>query len=159
MSEAVTCVKCAAANPAANKFCAACGTALAAPPASGKTPLVWKWVAIGTVVVAGLQVFAGVIIALLSKDPQHLMENAASVVALVVASIVSYPVAGALVAYWSPGLTLREPAIGAAIAVIGFNLLNGSFGGGALVLGWLLPFGLTLLGAKLGERLQGRAQS
>jgi len=73
---------------------------------------------------------------------------------------------GLLVGWASPGETIREPAIGAAIAVV-FNVANwvlragdqgegitaGFFIGVAITIA--VGYGLALLGAKLGERIQG----
>ena len=54
--------------------------------------------------------------------------------------------------YKSPGLTIKEPAIGSAIWVVLSNLFTGNFSG--VILGWVIPYLLARGGAKCGENLQ-----
>lgn len=153
--EEPTCPQCGATNPAANRFCSRCGGNLAPSPSSSpssagtKLPLQWKWVAIGAAAVVAVQFGVGIAFAVVLGDA---IADGGSFLGLVLGSLAGYAVAGFAVAYASPGLTLREPAIGAAIAVAVFNLASGNLG--SIVLGWIMPFLLTLAGAKLGERLQ-----
>lgn len=80
------------------------------------------------------------------------------------AFLISLTVTGFIVAYKSPGVTLKEPAIAGFLAV----LLDWSFlefmldlyvSGGYLVFGLILGFCLALFGAWLGEKYQMSVES
>jgi hypothetical protein len=153
------CPKCAVENPMTNSFCELCGELLASASAnqSERPALQWKWVAIGGVAVAAAQLGVGVLVGLGGGAMAASAAEPGFLATIVAASCVAYLLAGAAVGYLSPGLTLKEPALGAAAAITLFNLATGN--PAAIGVGWILPFGLTLLGAKLGEKLQAqRAQ-
>jgi hypothetical protein len=123
----------------------------------------WKWVAISGGAVFAVKV--AVLALVIGFYGEDILERIAggtadggTVMRAVLAVLGGYFLAGAGVAYLSPGLTLKEPAIGAALAVGGDNLLSGSGGQGVLV-AWVLPYFLALAGARLGERLQGPSRS
>ena len=70
--------------------------------------------------------------------------------------IASFAVGGYIVGLRSPGRTILEPGISAAVAVVVGLLLSGAFTLGNLLAGGLVPFLAGLLGGYLGERHQSR---
>jgi hypothetical protein len=125
----------------------------AGPPlTAGKGPIQWKWVAIGAAVILAVQFGFGVIlgvIGLATGAPQLTVAGVGAV------SLLGFPIGGLIVALISPGLTIREPAIGAVIPIALFALLNR----GESLLSLPFVYVVTLGGAKLGERLQARRRS
>ena len=69
-------------------------------------------------------------------------------------SIASFAIGGYIVDLKSPGRTILEPGISAAIAVLISLILSGTFNLGNLLVGGLVPFLAGLLGGYLGERRQ-----
>jgi zinc ribbon protein len=154
-TETSSCARCGAAARSDDRFCVKCGADLAplvTPPPLGKGPVQWKWVGIGAAVIVATQFgfgfVLGAVLALAgSPDPSG------AVVAVV--ALLGLPIGGVIVALMSPGLTIREPAIGAVIAIAVLGVISGH----QSLLGLLLGYVLTLGGAKLGERLQGRSRT
>lgn len=70
--------------------------------------------------------------------------------------IASFAIGGYIVGLKSPGRTILEPGISAALAVLIGLLLGGAFTLGNLLAGGLMPFLAGLLGGYLGERRQSR---
>jgi hypothetical protein len=126
----------------------------------------WRWIAIGAAVMVGLNVVASLILVLLIGDrlPATAMDAQDAVAALgggqlalgALIGIASFAVGGYIVGVKSPGRTILEPGISAAIAVVIGLLLGGAFTLGNLLVGGLVPFLAGLLGGYLGERRQGR---
>jgi hypothetical protein len=130
----------------------------------------WRWIAIGVAIMLGLSLVASLILALLiggdAPPATATPEEAAAALgggrlalgALV--SIASFAVGGYVVGLKSPGRTILEPGISAAIAVLIGLVLGGALTVGNLLAGGLVPFLAGLLGGYLGERRQaGRAAS
>ena len=105
----------------------------------------WKWTLLAIPTLLALQVSGGLGIALAGHW---------SPAVVVPMTFVSFFVGGLLVAYWSPGVTIREPAIGIGISVVLTNLVLAKSSGAGLVAGWIIPAVLGLTGAMLGERMQ-----
>ena len=126
----------------------------------------WRWIAIGVAVMFGLNLIASLILLPLIGDslpatatnPQDaaaaLSGGQLALGALI--SIASFTIGGYIVGLKSPGRTIVEPGISAAIAVIIGLLLSGAFTSGNLLAGGLVPFLAGLLGGYLGERHQSR---
>jgi hypothetical protein len=124
----------------------------------------WRWIAIGVAVMFGLNLIASLILLPLIGDslpatatnPQDaaaaLSGGQLALGALI--SIASFTIGGYIVGLKSPGRTIVEPGISAAIAVIIGLLLSGAFTLGNLLAGGLVPFLAGLLGSYLGERHQ-----
>ncbi len=124
----------------------------------------WRWVGIGVMVMLGLNLVAGLILGLLVGDAVPTTaatpEEAAAVLgggrlalgALI--SFASFAVGGYVVGLKSPGRTILEPGISAAVAVAIGLLLGGAFTLGNVLAGGLVPFLAGLLGGYLGERRQ-----
>jgi hypothetical protein len=105
----------------------------------------WKWVLLAIPALLTLQVAGAIGLALAGQwDP----------IVVVPMTLVSFFVGGLLIAYCSPGITIREPAVGIAIAVVLTNLVLGRTEGSGLVISWIVPALLGLAGAGLGERMQ-----
>ena len=105
----------------------------------------WKWALLAIPALLALQIFGGLGLALAGLW---------STSVAVPMTFVSFFVGGLLIAYWSPGVTTREPAIGIAVAVVLTNLVLARSSGAGLVAGWIVPALLGLTGAKLGEHMQ-----
>ena len=126
----------------------------------------WRWIAIGVAIMFGLNLIASLILVPLigdsvpatSTNPQDaaaaLSGGQLALGALI--SIASFMVGGYIVGWKSPGRTIIEPGISAAIAVIIGLLLSGAFTLGNLLVGGLVPFLAGLLGGYLGERHQSK---
>lgn len=105
----------------------------------------WKWALLAIPTLLALQISGGLGLALAGYWSSSIV---------VPMTFVSFFVGGLLVAYLSPGVTIREPATGIAIAVVLTNLVLAKSSGAGLVAGWIIPALLGLTGAKLGERMQ-----
>ncbi len=161
MTKSSKCPKCAQQTQPADTFCGKCGASLEPAVSEAASGTRWKWVAISGGVAFAVQVV--IVIGVLVTRGEGVMEqimqgkaDAGTLISFAAAVLAGYFFAGAGVAYMSPGLTLREPAIGAALAVVGSNLMNG---GGGVLAAWILPYLLALTGARFGERLQGGSRS
>jgi hypothetical protein len=127
----------------------------------------WRWIAIGAAIMFGLNLVASLLLLLLlgdslpatTTDPQDaaaaLGGGRLALGALV--GVASFAVGGYIVGVKSPGRTVLEPGVSAALAVVVGLLLSGAFTLGNLLVGGLVPFLAGLLGGYLGERRQARA--
>ena len=119
----------------------------------GATHFQWKWVLTGVVIGFALNVLFVFLLAPVFKINMD--------VALV-AFIVSFIVTGFIVAYKSPGVTLKEPAVAGLITVgidwvflrLVLNLSYDTLRPAVLVSGLVIGFLFALLGAWLGEKYQ-----
>ena len=124
----------------------------------------WRWIGIGVAIMFGLNLVAGLILALLLGDAipstATTPEEAAAALGAgrlllgALISFASFAIGGYVVGLKSPGRTILEPGISAAIAVLIGLLLGGAFTLGNLLAGGLVPFLAGLLGGYLGERRQ-----
>ncbi len=124
----------------------------------------WRWVGIGVAIMLGLNLLASLLLALLigndlpsaSATPEEaaaaLGGGRLALGALI--SIATFAVGGYVVGLRSPGRTIPEPVISAAIAVVIGLVLGGALTIGNLLAGGLVPFLAALLGGYLGERRQ-----
>ena len=127
--------------------------------------LSWRWIAIGTAIMFGLNILASLILGLLIGDSLPVGDAAAAdpaatlsggqLVLVALFGIASFAIGGFIVGWKSPGRTIVEPGLSAAIAVLIGLLIAGGLTLGNLVLGGLVPFAAGLLGGYLGERQQG----
>ena len=124
----------------------------------------WRWIAIGTAIMFGLNLVAGLVLLPLlggalpagpdgapSADAAAALGGGRLLVAALV-SFLSFAIGGYVVGARSSGRTVVEPGISAAIAVAISLLLGGAFTLGNLLAGGLVPFFAGLLGGWLGER-------
>ncbi len=119
-----------------------------------------KWTIIGAAVIVGLnQVLSrGLAGSLLPSLVGSLGEMGGLVVFALVVALGSFFVGGLLVGWLSPGETLAEPAVACVVAVAINGVVAGVTGAGnllGLVIAAAIGFALGLLGAKVGERIQG----
>jgi hypothetical protein len=124
----------------------------------------WRWIGIGVAIMFGLNLVASLILVLVMGDrvpsPAATPEEAVAGIgggrlalgALI--SIASFAIGGYIVGVKSPGRTILEPGLSAAIAVLISLILSGTFNLGNLLVGGLVPFLAGLLGGYLGERRQ-----
>jgi hypothetical protein len=105
----------------------------------------WKWALLAIPALLVLQVVGAIGLALTGQW---------SPMVVVAMTFVSFFVGGLLIAYCSTGITIREPAVGVAIAVVLTNLVLSRSSGAGLWAGWIVPGLLGLAGARLGEQMQ-----
>ncbi len=130
-----------------------------------RTGLGWRWIGIGTAIMLGLSLVAGLLILPLlgasvavPQAPETASPGAPSyggglrLLLAAVLSFLSFAIGGYIVGTRSAGRTILEPGISAAIAVALSLLLGGAFTLGNLLAGGLVPFLAGLLGGWLGER-------
>lgn len=132
---------------------------------SDERPLDIKWIVIGFAIQAGLTWLLTTL--LLEPVAGPLVESmGATAGVLTFVAIVAFGAffgGGALVAYFSPGDTTKEPAIAAILAIVFnavYNLSQSGFqidaqGLVGYAIAGAVAFGLALAGAKVGEKLQG----
>jgi hypothetical protein len=123
----------------------------------------WRWIGIGAVIMFGLNFIASLILAFVIGDTVPATatpEEAAAalgggrIALIALIGIASFAIGGYIVGLKSPGRTILEPGISAAIAVVVGLLLSGAFTLGNFLAGGLVPFLAGLLGGWLGERRQ-----
>ena len=126
----------------------------------------WRWIGIGTAIMVGMNLVAGLILVALLGGAEALpgetagMPSGEPAIALVggrlllaaLVSILSFAIGGYIVGTRSPGRTIVEPGISAAIAVAISLLLGGAFTVGGTLAGAIVPFLAGLLGGWYGER-------
>ena len=155
------CRACGKKSPHGSLFCTYCGEALEQIPTTKTTPPLkqtgfsWKWallsIPITLVVFVLVGLALGVLAISLGLNIEVIEGNA--LIGVVVALVACF-LSGMLAAYWSQGITIWEPAIGLAAAVLVTNLLVGNTWGA--LIGWVIPFFIGMAGARIGERLQQR---
>jgi len=134
---------------------------------SERRPLSYKWILFGAGVIVGLNYLVRALLA----DPVRgqLIESFDGTMGLYVyagvVAFVSFFVGGAVVGYWSPGETVKEPALASAVAVTlnAIDNFRNVDGKAFTVTDWLL--GTTIVGfvglvmafagAWVGEKAQG----
>jgi hypothetical protein len=124
----------------------------------------WRWIGIGVAIMFGLNIVASLIIAALIggdiPEAATTPEEAAATIGGgrlllgAVISILSFAIGGYIVGLKSPGRTILEPGISAAIAVVIGLVISGALTPANLLLGGLVPFLAGLAGGYLGERQQ-----
>ena len=121
----------------------------------------WRWVGIGVAIMLGLSLVAGLISAAILGNQAEAVAGGAAVsigggrlALLALLSFLSFVIGGFIVGLKSPGRTILEPGISAAIAVLLSLLIAGAFSFGSLIAAGVVPFLGGLLGGWLGERQQ-----
>ena len=128
----------------------------------------WRWIAIGTAIMFGLNLVAGLILVPLlggvdtvpasaggaPADPAALGIGGGRLLLVALVAFLSFAVGGYIVGARSPGRTIVEPGISAAIAVAVSLLIGGGFTLGNLLAGGVVPF---LAG--LARRAQGAGRA
>lgn len=148
----VLCPSCGKENLDTTSQCWGCGDNLAERGLT-RPGLSWQWVFQGCLIVAGAVFIADALgltlYAVVGAPVQNL---------LMWLPLLGFLMGGVFAARFSPGTTLAEPAIAAAIAVL-FRLAqqfaSKEIGAGQVIVAVVLSFGLALLGAWIGEKWQG----
>jgi hypothetical protein len=154
------CDKCGATLGEDSLFCTSCGaevktvqsatteTAHKIEEVSPIGGLRWKWVFISIGMILLIQFALGIAAAIFIGITEGSAEQP---VLMTVLAMISFFLGAMWAAYKSPGLTIKEPAIGSAIWVSVTALVMRNISG--VIFGWVLPFLFALAGAKLGERI------
>lgn len=123
----------------------------------------WRWIGIGVAIMLGLSLVAGLLSTLILGDQAAVVAEGGEVAIgggrlflLAVLSFASFVLGGFIVGLKSPGRTILEPGISAAVAVLLSLIIAGSFSIGGVIAAGVVPFLGGLLGGWLGERQQGR---
>jgi hypothetical protein len=126
----------------------------------------WRWIAIGTAIMFGMNLAAGLVLVALMGGveafpadtvgmppggPATALDGGRLLLAALV-SILNFAIGGYIIGARSPGRTIVEPGISAAIAVAISLLLGGAFTLGGTLAGAVVPFLAGLLGGWYGER-------
>lgn len=117
----------------------------------------WLWVGISMVLLLITQVVLSFVFFLLG-----VMTLGVGLLLFLVIKPVSFWLTGYLSGVLSPGVTIKEPAIGAAAATILGALFESSRDSVSLfwtIVASLAAFGFALWGAQVGERHQGQIES
>lgn len=114
-------------------------------------PLQWKWIGISLLIFLVTQVVVNVAFTIFG-----LMTLGFGFLLFVIAKPVVYFVGGYITGRLSPGITIREPAIGAVVVAVAGTIFDASRAAGGRVLGMIVAgivaFVVALVGARLGER-------
>jgi hypothetical protein len=107
--------------------------------------------------------FIGIVIAIIifASGGGNLENNAAALPYLGVGAFLGIFLGSIFSAYRSPGVTIKEPAIGAVIVILIINLISALFTGkmeGFNIFGFAILYLVALGGAKLGEMIQEKAR-
>ena len=126
------------------------------------TNLDWKWIGLGVLIMLGLALAAGFVLALVLgledvAEGEELALGGGQAVLVAVVNFLTFLIGGFIVGLKSAGRTILEPGISAAIAVVIGLLLSGAFTLGAMIVAGLVPFAAGVLGGWLGERRQEAA--
>ena len=123
----------------------------------------WRWIGIGVAIMLGLSFVAGLLSTLILGDQAAVVAEGGEVsisggrlFLLAILSFASFVLGGFIVGLKSPGRTILEPGISAAVAVLLSLIIAGSFSIGGVLAAGVVPFLGGLLGGWLGERQQGR---
>lgn len=124
----------------------------------------WKWIGIGVLIMIGLNIAAGIVLALFwggevqqAENVEEITLSGGQAALAAVLNFVVFVIGGYVVGVKSAGRTILEPGISAAIAVALALLIAGSFSLLNILAGGLVPFLAGLLGGWLGERRQAAA--
>jgi hypothetical protein len=118
-----------------------------------ETRIEWKWVLVSIVVFLIIQVVLSVIFGVFG-----LLTLGFGFVLFIVVKPLTYFIGGIVTGRLSPGITIREPAIGAVIiSVLGIIFDSTRAPAGRIlwmILAGVVAFLLALAGAQIGERIQ-----
>ncbi len=163
------CQKCGRESASDSVFCTSCGARIESAPAAATAAeqppaktIDWKWVAKSALII-GAAWFICIIIAIIiyASGGGNLEDNAAALPYLGVGAFIGIFLGSMFSAYRSPGVTLKEPAIGAVIVILLINLISALFTGkmeGFNIFGFAILYLVGLGGAKLGEVIQEKTR-
>jgi hypothetical protein len=121
----------------------------------------WKWIGIGVVVMIVLNLLGGLIVGLIlgsqlqgATSPEAIQLSGGQIVLLAVTTFLAFAIGGVNDGLNSPGRTILEPGISAAIAVAIVLLMSSNLSIVNVVAGGLVPFLAGVLGGWFGEHQQ-----
>jgi len=123
----------------------------------------WKWVFISMAVFIGIELILGSIVGGIIVGRYKSISLGFLLQGLL--HLASFFVGGLAIGLFSPGIRIREPAVGAFCSValmLAMSLFTPyafiRFSLNKMLLGGAIAFGLALLGARIGERLSSSKQ-
>ena len=157
MPENVVCATCQTENAPGSSFCRGCGTRLdeIALDAGG---MHWRWVAYGVAIMLGATLMGGFVLGLVlvaAGTPLETLRAGRQLPFMVPVALLSFGAGGFLVGLRSPGKTILEPGLAAALAVALSLVIQGNYDPIGLIFGGGLPFLAGVAGGYLGEKVQG----
>lgn len=152
-TDAQPCPGCQTENGADNAFCYKCGQPLgaAAATAAPAPGFRWSWVGWSALIIFGTSVAAAVVVGF--AYGLIMRSDVLPFWLIATTNIAGMFLGGLLAGYKSPGVTIKEPAVAAAIVTVLSVLSTKQYA--AILLGWILPYALAYIGAWVGEKMQG----
>jgi len=124
--------------------------------ANKKLDISWVFKSMGIFILTFIVVYfvAGFMLAaIVGLESEEInLDNAMVLVMVGICNLFVFFIGGFISAYFSPGITLKEPAIAIAILATLSNFLT--LGIGASFIAWIVPYFVAYFGAKYGEKLQ-----
>ncbi|HEU5482674.1 MAG TPA: hypothetical protein VFU80_06270 [Sphingomicrobium sp.] len=121
----------------------------------------WKWIGIGVLIMAALNIVAGLVLAPFlgpelegATSMEDVDLSSGQMAMLAIANFLIFVIGGYIVGVKSAGRTILEPGLSAAAAVVLALLISRNFSIGNLIGSALVPFLAGILGGWLGERRQ-----
>ncbi len=116
-------------------------------------PIQWKWMLISILIFVVVQVVLNVVFTVFG-----ILTLGFGFLLFVIVKPVTYLIGGMVTGYLSPGVTLREPAIGAVVVAVGGTVFDATRARPGNVL-WMIVAGViafvvALAGARIGEQMQ-----
>lgn len=155
-AELIACPDCGKDNDDRHTFCSRCGKQLAgsAPPAPARVdPNVgfrWNWLGLSIILITGTVTIVSFLLDFVYRAVGG--GEFAELLAFLTFGI-GMVLGGIVAGHTSPGITVKEPAVAAALVTVLYAVASQQYAGLSWV--WVLPFILAYLGAWLGEKMQG----
>lgn len=116
-------------------------------------PIQWKWIFISILIFVVIQVVLNVVFTVFG-----ILTLGFGFLLFVIIKPITYLIGGIVTGLASPGITLREPAIGAVVVSIGGTVFDATRASSGRVL-WMIVAGViafvvALAGARIGEQMQ-----
>lgn len=116
-------------------------------------PIQWKWMLISILMFVVVQVVLNVVFTVFG-----VLTLGFGFILFIIVKPVTYFIGGLATGYLSPGVTLREPAIGAVVVAVGGTIFDATRASAGRVL-WMIiagviAFVVALAGARVGEQMQ-----
>jgi hypothetical protein len=125
-----------------------------------------KWIGFGALIMFGLSILAGIILALMlgaqlqgASDVEDVVLSGGQIALVASLNFLAFVVGGFIVGVKSAGRTILEPGIAAALAVVVVLAMSGNLSVTGVLASGLVPFLAGVLGGWLGERRQAAQAS
>jgi hypothetical protein len=152
----LSCESCQAENSAGAAFCRECGKPL--PRSSeASSGLSWRWIGLGVLIMLATNLVGGFVLGLALGAAGYSLETSQAELIpwFALVGVLAFAIGGFIVGARSPGKTILEPGLAAAIAVALSLAFQGQFNILTMVVGGVVPFLAGVGGGWLGEKLQG----